>query len=458
MADSSGGLWIELLGPVEAWVDGQPVALGGQRPRALFAILALMGGRVVSSDLLIDELWGEAPPARARDSLQMHVSRLRKGLANAGTDGGRLVSQAGGYLLNVRPGERDIDRWEAALGRARRAREAGQLYAAREGIEEAERVWRGQPLGGVSTHSLVAAERARLEEERLGAIIEGIELDLELGRHSELLGRLEALAIEHPFKERLVELQMLALHRSGRQADALAAFHAARRRLVDELGIEPAQPLRELHEDILKHSAELASPVGGIPLRLGLEPSGPLRELERSALTHDGVLEPPHRAASEPPGNLPLPSTRFLGRTLELAELTALADRTDTRLLTLTGTGGGGKTRLALRLAETRARDYRDGAWFVGFGDIIDPELIAPTICLALGLTEQPGATPAERLKEWLRERELLLLLDNLEQLTAGTAVLGELLAESTPSGSSGCSTPRSSTRTRRRVRQRGIV
>ena len=296
MADSSGGLRIELLGPVEAWVDGQPVALGGQRPRALFAILALMGGRVVSSDLLIDELWGEAPPARARDSLQMHVSRLRKGLANAGIDG-RLVSQAGGYLLDVRPGERDVDRWEAALGRARRAREAGQLDAAREGIEEAERVWRGQPLGGVSTHSLLAAERARLEEERLGAIIEGIELDLELGRHGELLGRLEALAIEHPFKERLVELQMLALHRSGRQADALAAFHAARRRLVDELGIEPAQPLRELHEDILKHSAELTPPVGRVPWRLGLEPSRPPRELERSVLTQDAGLGPPRRAA-----------------------------------------------------------------------------------------------------------------------------------------------------------------
>ena len=102
MADSSGGLQIELLGPVEARVDGRPVALGGQRPRALFAVLALMGGRVVTTDRLIDELWGEEPPARARDSLQMHVSRLRKGLTEAGADGGRLVSQAGGYLLDVR--------------------------------------------------------------------------------------------------------------------------------------------------------------------------------------------------------------------------------------------------------------------------------------------------------------------------------------------------------------------
>ena len=107
-------------------MDGRPVALGGQRPRALFAVLALMGGRVVTIDRLIDELWGEEPPARARESLQMHVSRLRKGLAEAGADGGRLVSQAGGYLLELRPGERDVDRWQQALERARRARADGR--------------------------------------------------------------------------------------------------------------------------------------------------------------------------------------------------------------------------------------------------------------------------------------------------------------------------------------------
>src|SRR4051812_386031 len=126
MPDSCDGFWIELLGPVEAWVGGRAVALGGQRPRALLALLALMPGRVVTVDLLIDELWGVEPPARARDSLQMHVSRLRKGLAEAGADGGRLVSHAGGYGLNVRPGERDLDRWQQALERARRARADGE--------------------------------------------------------------------------------------------------------------------------------------------------------------------------------------------------------------------------------------------------------------------------------------------------------------------------------------------
>ena len=259
LTHSSSGFRIELLGPVEAWVGGRAVALGGQLPRALVAVLTLMGGRVVGIDQLIDELWGEEPPGRARDSLQMHVSRVRKRLAETGADAGRLLNHAGGYRMEVRPGERDVDRWEQALAQARRARVDGEPRVAREGFEKALGVWRGQPFAGVITHSLLAGERARLEEERLAVVIEAIELDLELGRHGELLGQLEAVVIAHPLKERLVELQMTALYRCGRQAEALAAFHAARRRFVDELGIEPAQPLRELHEDVLRQSASCAA-------------------------------------------------------------------------------------------------------------------------------------------------------------------------------------------------------
>ena len=162
MADSSVGLQIDLLGPVEARVDGRLVALGGQRPRVLLAVLALKGGRIVTTERLIDELWGEDPPARARDSLQMHVSRLRKALSEAGADGGRLVNQADGYLLDVQPGECDVDRWQQSLGQAHRARAGGEPQAARERIEEALGLWRGEPLGGVSTNSLLDAERGRL--------------------------------------------------------------------------------------------------------------------------------------------------------------------------------------------------------------------------------------------------------------------------------------------------------
>src|SRR4051812_34913503 len=162
--ESAGVFRVEVLGPVEAWVDGRRVALGGERPRALLAVLALTRGRVVGSERLIDELGGERPPARARESLQMHVLRLRKGLSDAGGEPDRLISQAGGYALELGPGARDVDRWHAALERARQARTSGQLGAARAGIEEALDVWRGAPLGGASAHGLLEGERARLEE------------------------------------------------------------------------------------------------------------------------------------------------------------------------------------------------------------------------------------------------------------------------------------------------------
>jgi DNA-binding SARP family transcriptional activator/DNA-binding CsgD family transcriptional regulator/tetratricopeptide (TPR) repeat protein len=333
MADSSAGLQIELLGPVEARVDGRPVALGGQRPRALFAVLALMGGRVVTTDRLIDELWGEDPPVRARDSLQVHVSRLRKGLDDAGADGGRLVSQAGGYLLDLRPGERDVDRWQQALRRARRARANAEARVAREEFEQALGVWRGQPLGGVSTNSLLAAERARLEEERLAAVIEGIELDLELGRHGELLGQLDALVIAHPFKERLVELQMLALYRCGRQTDALEIYAQNRRRLDAELGLEPSSQLRRLQEAILRQDPSLEAAIGD-PIPQG---------------------QPEAARPSLPAQLQPRPLMPFVGRAAEVGQLAALPDRarTDGRQIALVGgEPGSGKTRLAREFAE----------------------------------------------------------------------------------------------------------
>jgi predicted ATPase/DNA-binding SARP family transcriptional activator len=404
-ADSSDGFRIDLLGPVEAWVDGRPVALGGQRARALLAVLALRGGRVVTVDRLIDELWGDDPPARARASVQMHVSRLRKGLADAGTDGGRLASHAGGYRLDVRVGERDLDRWQQALDGARQARADGEPRAAREGIEEALGVWRGQPLGGVSTSSLLTAERARLEEERLAAVIEGIELDLELGRHGDLPGQLQALVAAHPFTERLVELQMLALYRCGRQADALAAFRATRERFVDELGIEPAQRLRILHERVLMHAPEVSAPADAQQQPRGATPS---------ALRTRG---------------LPVPPNRTIGRDRDIVAVGERLRAGPARLLTLTGPGGVGKTRLAVEAARAVRADFADGAHFVSLAAVHRPADVPAAIVTALGIAVLPGESAEQAAERFLVAKELLLITDNFEQLLAAAPFIARLLA-----------------------------
>ena len=407
MPESSGGLQIELLGPVEVRVGGRAVALGGQRPRALLAVLALKGGRVVTTERLIDELWGEDPPARARDSLQMHVSRLRKALSEAGAGGGRLVNHADGYLLDVQPGECDVERWQQSLGQAHRARAGGEPQAARDRIDEALGLWRGEPLGGVSTNSLLDAERARLDEERLAAIIEGIELDLELGRHGELLGQLDALVIAHPFKERLVELQMLALYRCGRQADALAAFQAARARFVEELGIEPGQGLRDLHEDVLRHSNELSSPVD---------------------TTAERTVEAQPRPPIPTPLRLPVPPNRTVGREQDVAAVGERLRAGPVRLLTFTGPGGVGKTRLALEAARGVQADFADGAHFVSLAAQRRPYDVPVAIVSALGIIVLSGESADQAAERFLAAKHLLLVLDNLEHLLEAASFIARLL------------------------------
>ena len=228
------------------------------------------------------------------------------------------------------------------------------------------------------------------------AVMARIDSDLAMGGHAELLGELESLVESEPLQERLRGQLMLALYRAGRQADALAVYR------------DTSDLLRE---------------------ELGLEPGHALRELERSILNQDATLDPAPSPGPSPPTRLPVPGTPFLGRARELGEISALLKRSDTRLLTLTGAGGSGKTRLALRAAEARGQDYERDPCFVGFADITDPDLIAPTICEAVGVAEQPGLTPVQRLEQRLAGHRLLLVLDNLEQLAAGTALLGQLLA-----------------------------
>ena len=244
-----------LLGPFQASERGQPLELGAGKQRALLALLLLSAGEVVSTDRLIDELWGEHPPASALNSVHVYVSQLRKALSN-----GRLETRGQGYLLALEPEELDLGRFERLLGEGRVLLAEGEPERAAKTLRAGLALWRGPPLSDFASEPFAQGEIARLEELHLAALEERIEADLALGRHAELISELEALIREHPLRERLRAQLMLALYRSGRQAEALAAYQRARKVLAEELGLEPGRRLQELEGAILRQDAELDPP------------------------------------------------------------------------------------------------------------------------------------------------------------------------------------------------------
>jgi predicted ATPase/DNA-binding SARP family transcriptional activator len=304
-------------------------------------------------------------------ALHGYVSRLRRLLGD-----GRLQTRAPGYVLRVQDGELDLHRFRALLAQDRH--------------DEALALWRGPPLGDLAFQDFAQSEIARLEELRLAALEDRFERALADGRHADVAGELAAAVLEHPLRERLAGQLMLALYRAGRQADALAAYRDTRATLVEELGLEPAAELREL---------------------------------ERRILAHDAALDLGRRSQTALPGSL----TSFVGRRRELDEVRALVSRV--RLLTLTGPGGTGKTRLALEVARAVADDFADGARFVPLAAVVDPALLPEAVARSLGLDPSGGQSIEDTLKAFLVERELLLVLDNLEHLLDATPLATELLA-----------------------------
>jgi DNA-binding SARP family transcriptional activator len=269
-----------ILGPFQV-IDQQPLVLGGPRQRAVLALLLLNRREVVTTDRMIDELWGEHPPATVAKAIHVYVSNLRKVVGD-----GVLLTSDGGYRLDVEPSQVDADRFDGLVARGRTALERGYPVMARQRLREALGLWRGRALADFSYHQFAQAEIARLEEARMAALEDRIEAELALGAHSALVPELETHVRAHPARERLWAQLMFALYRSGRQADALERYRRARRILIDEFGIEPGRDLKDIEHAILTQDPALDVPAPAADMGEGQSASG------RDPLV-DGAPSPP---------------------------------------------------------------------------------------------------------------------------------------------------------------------
>ncbi|MFF3836572.1 BTAD domain-containing putative transcriptional regulator [Streptomyces sp. NPDC001930] len=402
--------------------DGTPVRVPELKVRALLAALLVDAGRPVAAFRLVDDLWGDEPPGNPLRALQAKVSQLRRALEEA-EPGGRdlVVTQAPGYLLAVPEGALDAHEFARLTARARETADPRDRAVL---LGEALGLWRGPAFAGFAEEPFARAAADRLEEERLVVREALAEARLDSGEHDVLAGELAELVALHPSRERLRAVQLRALYRAGRQSEALAGYEELRTLLADELGLDPSPELTALHAAMLRQDASLSAPVAA-----------------PSAAPSAAVRATPRPTASGGPvrGNLLTPLTGIVGRDAAVAEVRGLL--TERRLVTLTGPGGVGKTRLALEAAGQAREEFADGVWLVEFAGARGE--LAEVVAAALELRDdgvwglrpegERALTTAERLAEVLRGRRTLLVLDNCEHVVDEAASLTELLLRTAP-------------------------
>ncbi|MYS24338.1 DNA-binding transcriptional activator of the SARP family [Streptomyces sp. DvalAA-14] len=390
--EPGGSLRFAVLGPVRAWRGDEPIGTGAPQQRALLAALLLRGGRTATASELLDAVWGENPPNTALAALRSYAFRLRKALGPKA-----LITDSGGYALHVATDALDSAVVERLAAEADRQRAAGDPAQARELLGAALEQWHGEPLAGLPG-PYAETQRSRLAEWHIGLIEARLELDLELGAHAEAVSELTALSADHPLRERLRALLMLALYRSGRQAEALGVYADTRRLLADELGIDPSAELAELHQRILEADPGLAAPAG----------------------TGAGAPEVVR------PAQLPATVADFTGRAAFVAELgQQLAEASEGRgvmaVSAVAGIGGVGKTTLAVHVAHEARDAFPDGQLYVDLQGTdprpAEPETVLGGFLRALGIPNPSiPDTLAERAalyRSTLDSRRVLVLLDN---------------------------------------------
>jgi predicted ATPase/DNA-binding SARP family transcriptional activator len=393
---------IGLLGPLEVRVNGVTVGIAGTRLRGLLTRLALDAGRPISAGALVDAVWGEYPPGDQANALQSLVSRLRRSLGDAHA----VQPSAAGYRLLADPGDVDVHQFQRLAADGAAALRRGDPATAEPMLRRALALWRGPALADCADAAFAAAPIARLDDLRLAAMADRLAADLALARAAAVVAELEALTREHPLDERFAGLLIKALRAEGRTSEALAAYQRLRQLLVDELGVDPTPELQELHLSVLRGDQAPLSSTAGFTRRTNL----------RATLTS------------------------FVGRDEEAARIVKLLD--ESRLVTLVGTGGSGKTRLATEAASSLLDDY-DAIWLVELAPVTDPAEIPYAVLASIGRRDattrsDPDAPrrPSEAVDELrgvLTARRAMLVVDNCEHLLDGVAQLVDTLLADCP-------------------------